>query len=164
MGKSCPICPQRVRGADVVIGVLELIDDLDASGVQLDLRAGNGPGPELVTRAPVGAITDDLAAGIRTHRDLVVAIILGRRTGHSPAPCTTCSAISMVAVRTPKNEPRKVWPTCRFDPRCNGRHQPRDVDLDRTAHRPPPTTKAPPATVSRQRLYGKWPSWPKANP
>jgi len=156
----------------MVIGLLELLDHLDDRAVMLSLTAGPGPGPLLRTDAPRGAITGDVAQALTAHRDLIVAVLLGRMTGHAPGACTVCSEISMVAILTPAGKPRTVWPPCRFSSSCTnsavdarrlddpGRHVPRPVDTDRTTNVPPPPQAKPPPTVNKRRLLGSWPEWP----
>lgn len=150
----------------MVTGLLDLLDVLDARGVHLALVPGVGPGPLLQTDAPRHAIDDTLAAAVADHRDMVVAVLLGRLTGHAPAPCTVCGEITLVAVLTPDGKSRTDWPTCRFSSACvtadpTGRHVPRAADIARTAtHTPPPAQAKQPAKQSAKRLIGPWPAWP----
>ena len=156
----------------MVTGLLELLDQLDARDVVLTLTAGPGPGPTLQTDAPRGAITTDVADALGRHRDMLVAVLLGRMTGHAPGPCTICGEVSMVAITQPNGKPRTLWPTCRFTSSCTtsatdahrlddpGRHVPRPVDIARTAHVPPPTQAKPPPTGNKKRLLGAWAEWP----
>jgi hypothetical protein len=76
------------------------------------------PAGRLATDAPRGAITDEIAYAIRTHRDLIFAAVMGRRTGHALGPCTKCGEESMVNIN------RTTWPCCRMTPGCQGRHRP----------------------------------------
>jgi len=111
-------------------GVTQLIAHLEALGIQLDIDTEG----RLVTSAPRGAITADLADVIGTNRELIVAVVIGRRTGHAFGPCTTCAEESMV------NLNRTTWPACRMTPGCKGRHQPgqvRDASRDNPTHRRP---------------------------
>ena len=106
-----------------MVSVLDLITELKRRGVYLDVVATDD-GVRLQTDAPPGAVTPELAEGVRTHRNPLVAIILGRRTGHLPAPCSKCGEISMVSTTTPAGRPRSTWPPCRLTPGCDGRHRP----------------------------------------
>jgi len=153
----------------VVNDLLALLDVLDTRDVALRLVAGPGPGPLLQTDARPGAIDEDLAAAIAAHRDMVVAVLLGRAAGHAPAPCTRCGQVSLVAVTATDGKPRAAWPTCRFTPSCTGtatdrpdepgRHVPRPVDVARTARvKPAPQTTAP--KVDDRRLLGPAQPWP----
>ncbi len=156
----------------MVNGLVDLLDLLDIRDVKLRLVAGPGPGPLLQTDARPGTIDEDLAAAIATHRDMVVAVILGRMTGHAPGPCTICGEVSMVAIAQPNGKPRTLWPTCRFTTSCTtsatdvrrlddpGRHVPRPVDIERTTNVPPPTQAKPPPTGNKKRLLGSWAEWP----
>jgi hypothetical protein len=130
--------------------VLDVLDQLDAAHVTLSVTGGR-----LIVDAPPDAITDDLATAVREHRDLIVAIVLGRATGHAPGVCSTCGELSMVhASRNP--------PTCRLTFGCEGRHQPRPVDLARVTRRKPPAEAEPPSKPSHKRYFGTWPTWPQA--
>lgn len=156
----------------MVSGLLELLDQLDERGVDLSLTAGPGPGPLLRTDAPRGAITTEVADALGRHRSMVIAVLLGRLTGHAPGPCTTCGEISMVAILTSAGKPRASWPTCRFTSSCTngashptrgdvpGRHVPRPTDIERTARVAPPAQAKPPPTTDKRRLLGSWPEWP----
>lgn len=150
----------------MVTGLLDLLDQLDARHVELRLVAGTGPGPLLQTDSPRGAITGDVAAALTEHRDMVVAVLLGRMTGHTPGPCTVCGEISMVAILQPNGKPRNIWPTCRFSSLCtrpgesSGRHVPRPADVARTAAIAPPAQAKPPPKAPKQRRLGARPSWP----
>lgn len=151
----------------MVTGLLDVLDELDRRGVAMALVPGDGPGPLLRTDAPIDAIDDDLATAIGSHRDMIVAVLLGRLTGHAPAPCTFCGEVSMVNTSTSAGKPRTSWPTCRMTPSCTGsllnepgRHIPRPVDIARTISRAAPTQAQPPPAPDRQRLYGPWPTWP----
>ncbi len=100
--------------------VTELLAALEQRGIHLTVdQAGR-----LSTDAPRGAITDDIAIAVRSHRDLIVAALIGRRTGHAFGRCTTCAEESMVAID------RTTWPRCRMTPGCQGRHQPGHVHND----------------------------------
>lgn len=142
--------------------VLDLLDELDRRGVTLRLDHGR------IIARPTSNLDDETRAAITAHRDLLAAIIRGRSTGHAPAPCTICGEVSLVAVATAEGKPRATWPTCRYTGACtssvdvggHGRHIPRPVDLERTAHRPAPAAKAPPAKPPTRRLLGPWPAWP----
>jgi hypothetical protein len=57
------------------------------------------------------------------HRDAIVAILVGRRTGHVWARCDQCSEGRMVRAG--------ASPGCALTPRCEGRH--RHVEDARTA-------------------------------
>lgn len=145
-----------------MIGLLELLDQLDARDIHVDVIAGPGPGPSLRTDAPAGSIDDDLGAAIRHHRDMLIAVVLGRRTGHAPGPCTICGRISMVNTSSSDGKPRTTWPACRYSSACStsaGRHIPRDADIARTTPCAPPPEKRPPARPAHKRLLGPRPAW-----
>lgn len=136
--------------------MLELLDALAAAGVQLDVW----PGQRLVTDAPTGTITEDLAQSIRTHRDMLVAIMVGRSTGHAPGVCTACGEISLVSIRTSADKTRVTWPTCRLTPRCTGRHIPRGCDSELTDRVAPPPQAKPPKKRPKAILLGPKQPWP----
>lgn len=131
------------------MGITDLLDALDNGPADLDLIGGRlrltGP---TGTRAELGPV-------IAEHRALLVAHLLGRRTGHALAPCTTCNQVSMTAVK------RGTWPACRLTPGCNGRHQPRPADLARLTNAPrPPAQATPDRRPATRRLAGPWPTYP----
>jgi hypothetical protein len=151
-----------------MVTLVDVLDEFDARDIRVALSAGTrGPGPLLHTDAPTGAIDADLAAAIRQHRDMLIAVILGRATGHAPAPCTVCGQISLVAIVTPAGKPRTAWPTCRYSAHCTnrddpGRHIPRPADVERTTPRRPPATTQPPTRPEAKRLLGPRLAWPTA--
>ena len=113
--------------------LLDVLDRLDMLDIAIVSRGGR-----LITRAARGTIDDDLRAQIGTHRDMLLIVAVSRGTGHAPGPCTGCGGISMVAGWNSNGKPRDPWPRCRLTPGCEGRHQPREIDLARTAHKPAP--------------------------
>lgn len=100
-----------------MVTLIDTLDLLRRRGVTLSLVATDD-GVKLRTEGPAGAIKDDLAAAIRSHRSLLLWAALGERSGHTFAACTTCGEASMVAVD------RGTWPRCRMTPTCEGRHIP----------------------------------------
>ncbi|CAN5734641.1 hypothetical protein BH24DEI2_BH24DEI2_19670 [soil metagenome] len=152
--------------------LLGLIDELDARGIILDVDHA-----KLRTDAPTGAIDAELAASIRHHRDMLVHVVVGRRTGHAPAPCNICGQVSMVAVLTSAGKPRNTWSRCRYSLDCTttavdpnrranpGRHIPRTCDSARVDPVAPPAEARPPAKPTKQRfIAGPRPAWPGTTP
>lgn len=131
---------------------LAILAELEAGGVRVALTAG-----KLRTS---GHVPPDLAITLRRHRDLVIAVLAGRVTGHIWAPCTVCSLGTLTPVLDSRGKPRSTWPTCRMTPRCPGCHQPNPNELPRVAPVPPPTQATPPPRMERQRLFGERPQWP----
>jgi hypothetical protein len=95
--------------------------------------------------APTGAITDDVAARIRQHRDILIAAVIGRGTGHALAPCTACGRESMT------NLANTTWPRCRLTPGCEGRHEPRPAELASITTRKRIKQATPPPRPTKQR-------------
>jgi hypothetical protein len=128
--------------------LLELLDHLDAEGVELSLVST----PEGVRVRTRGRRLDgNIAAAMTEHRIMVANTLIGRQTGHAPAPCSTCGAVSFVAVRGPNGQRRNTWPQCRMTPGCAGRHEPRPIDGERTRRVSPPAQAALPRKRSKQR-------------
>jgi hypothetical protein len=153
-----------------VVNLLELLDQLDASDVHLNVTT-TPSGVALRTDAPAGAIDNVLADAIRMHKNMVIAVVIGRRTGHAPGPCTRCGEVSLVTICTSDGRPRTRWPRCRFSVDCAnhvdvagnnapGRHIPRPADIDRTRPIPPPAEAQPPAALPHKRWARPWPTWP----
>ena len=105
--------------------------------------------------APTGAVTPELAEAIKANRDTLVAAVIGRATGHALAPCTTCSEVSMVSAA-----PTGKWQACRMTPGCDGRHEPRRVDLELVTKRTQPKQAAPPRKTSKARKLGESIAYP----
>lgn len=133
-----------------MVNVLELLDSLAAAEVGLAVHRGG----RLVTDAPNGVITAELALAISHHRDLVIAIIRARSTGHAPGVCDACGEVSLVNIWDGDGRPRSTWPTCRLTPGCHGRHVPRPCDAERTARVAPPKQARPPRKQSHAILLG----------
>ena len=139
---------------------LELLDHLDELGITITTSVDNQV-TRLVVDAPRDAITPELADDIRHHRDLIVATVIGRRTGYALAPCTSCGGLSMVQVARNKRPKTKSspWPTCRTTPRCGGHHVPRYADTARVADRPNIAEASPPPRAGKARLLGPVMQW-----
>lgn len=146
--------------------LLDLLDDLDRSGVTLRLS-----GTRITAQGSRHAV-EELAPALRAHRDLLAAHLVGVETGHLLAFCEECGAPTITAAKLPSGAPRKNWPRCRDRPACGGRdqhgtprarHVPRPTDLAsrRAAPAPPPSPKPPPK-VDRRRLFGPRPPWPNS--
>ena len=149
------------------MNVLELLDRLDAADIIIGVKS-TATGPALCTDAPSGAITAELGAEIRLHKEMLIAIVSGRNTGHAPGACTICGRVSMVNTSTSAGKPVKAWPKCRYSSACTtaahrddpGRHVPRQVDIARTTPVAPVPEARPPAKTSHRRLLGPYPKWP----
>lgn len=139
--------------------LLDLLDLLDNLDVELHLMAGTGPGPRLRATSPA-PIPPDAAGHIREHRTMLVNTLIGRMSGHAPAPCDQCGRVSLVAIVKPDGHRRDPWPACRLTPRCEGRHVARDVDIARTNPAPQPPQARQPRRISKSLLLGTWPEWP----
>jgi hypothetical protein len=133
-----------------MVTMLDTLDRLDELSVTLAI-ANTDDGLRLVTSARPGIIDTDLRAAILEHRIMLINILIARATGHAPAPCTECGQITFTAIRSPGGKRRDGWPACRFTPGCEGRHEPRQRDIDRTKPRPPPARPRPPRRPSKQR-------------
>lgn len=144
----------------------DLLEALDDAGVTLTLS-----GASIRASGPRSAV-DTFATAITEHRDLIVAHVHGRTTGHVLAFCETCGEPTMTAAKTTTGKARDTWPTCRVTPGCGGRNQhgtatarhvPRPADLEavRNAPAPPPGCQ-PPKSVAKARLLGPRPDWPNS--
>ena len=95
------------------MGVLDILTALDLVGAKLDIHPTDRT--RTVINASLGTVDADLLAGVREQRALVLATVVGRRSGHVFAACTTCGEVTMVRASSPRAERS---PT---DPRPNGR-------------------------------------------
>lgn len=136
----------------------ELLDHLDASGARLTESehrlALDGPSS---VRADLSVL-----AVIGANRDLLLAHVLGARTGHALGRCTECGAMSLTHYR-----PASKYPPCRLTPACPGRHEPRPVDVAQlTARRAParPKVGGESENPPTNRLLGPRPAWPQQWP
>ena len=132
---------------------------LDAHGAELALDGDRLKltGPDDVVDSPTVGTT------IRQHRDLLRAHLIGRVTGQLLAFCSSCGEPTMTAAFTSDRKRRKTWPTCRVTHGCQGRHEPRDVDVEtwRAAGAPAPPKQAKPhPKVDDRVLLGPRPTWP----
>jgi hypothetical protein len=143
--------------------ILQILDQLDQLGVDLQLLPGTGPGPRLRANSPA-PLPADISAAVRTNRTLITNTLIGRITGHAPAPCDHCGRVSFVPICTSGGRPRSSWPTCRLTPGCAGRHVARDVDIARTNPTAPPTQAPQPPNAGKKVLLGPWPPWPDRGP
>lgn len=133
----------------------DLLDAPDNTGVTITTTNGT-----LSATGPRRAVTE-LGPAIRTHRDILAAALVGRRSGHVLAFCTGCGAATLTAAKTPAGKIRDTWPACRETPRCGGadqhgvaksRHVPRPVDLEAMRDAPaPPTRPALTGTGKRKK-------------
>jgi hypothetical protein len=137
---------------------LELLATLRGLGVRARVVDGR-----LQTIGLGGAIPDDVAADLRAQKALIVAVLLGRSSGHVWARCTACGAGTMTTALAPHRKARTSWPPCRMTPRCEGRHQPTEAQLgDLPADIPAPRPQAPaPARPPKSRLLGPSAKWPE---
>jgi hypothetical protein len=97
---------------------LALLADLDRLGIHV--RADDDG--RLVLDGPAGIISDDLAANVRAHRQLLAVTVAARRTGHVWCSCTGCGQPVLLNPGSHGGSGH-VWPTCRLTPGCTGRHQ-----------------------------------------
>lgn len=142
--------------------VFDVLDRLEDAGYRLDVTVRDDR-LKLVTHGPEGIADPALAQAIRQHRDTLVNIVIARRTGHVPAPCSRCGEVTFTPFLQPNGIRRSTWPTCRFTPGCPGRHQPRPCDLERTAAVRPPRQADQPPTPSTKRLLGPQIPFPNRN-
>ena len=132
------------------MSALDVLDRLAAVGAVVFVANGR-----LRVDAPTGAVTPELADEIKANRDTVLAAIHGRSTGHALAPCTSCSEVSMVNIdRSGKG------PACRMTPGCDGRHEPRPIDLPTIKRVPRPKQAAPPPNQGKARKLGPDAAYP----
>ena len=110
------------------MNALQLLEVLAGLDVRLAVDAGR-----LTVDAPAGAMTPELVAELRSHRDIVVAALRGAVTGHTLAACDTCGEVSMIQTRP------KKWPACRMTPGCAGHHV--GHQLRHTPDQPEPATR-----------------------
>ncbi|MGI8938882.1 MAG: hypothetical protein ACR2JF_11870, partial [Iamia sp.] len=130
-------------------------------------------GCELVIRLRPSVLAE-LRPAITHHRDMLVAIVAGRRTGHVAAFCEGCGEVTMATAKKPDGKPRDTWPPCRMTPGCGGtnqhgtpkaRHHPRPGDMARARDLPaPPPQPRPPGSTPPRRMFGPRPPWPTAPP
>jgi hypothetical protein len=105
--KSSDPPPVHLLPADPV----SVIDALGGLGVTVRLRGGR-----IEARpAPLPARARWL---IRTHRDLLAAVLAAGRSGHVWAPCSVCGHGTLTRADS--------RPPCRLTPGCPGRHVRRD--------------------------------------
>lgn len=132
----------------------QLLDHLDHHHVRLHVGAGR-----LHLIGPARIATDpEVGAAITEHKTLLMAHIIGTRTGHTIGFCTTCNAAVITHYR-----PSGKAPTCRLTPGCDGRHQPRPADVSRLAAIGAPSAPkqaAPPRRPATKFLLGSRPPWP----
>jgi hypothetical protein len=84
----------------------------------------------------------------------LLAVALGRYTGHALAVCDACGALSMLSVVTasgatygeagPRGGKPAPWPTCLLSPPCTGRRRISVADLDGIERRKAPAIGRPP--------------------
>jgi hypothetical protein len=136
-----------------VVTLLDVLDQLDSLGIEVTTTIVNNK-ITLRTTARRGTIDADLAAAITDYKTMIVNTLIGRSTGHAPAPCSACGEVTFTPILKASGGQRTTWPTCRFKPGCPGRHEPRQIDVDRTRRHAPPPQARPPRRPSRQRLTG----------
>lgn len=136
----------------------ELLNRLDTAHARLEYVDGK---LRLEGRASI-ANDPDIASAIRRHRVLLFAQVLGRRTGHTVGFCTVCGRPSMTHYAPPGK-----YPSCRMTPRCQGRHEPRQADVDRlkAAGLPAaPKAPVPPRKPAHKRFLGPHLPYPPIMP
>jgi hypothetical protein len=135
----------------------ELLDTLNDHGATLDVE-----GDRLVLSGPRRICDDpDIITAISLNRSLLIGDTVGASTGHTLGFCTACGEPSLTHYKPPK----AGYPKCRITPHCEGRHEPRAVDVERltTAGAPErPKQPRPPRKHHNRRLLGPMPTWPDA--
>src|SRR4051812_14574090 len=119
------------------MSVLDLLSELEHRSAVLDLVVEDEAERtlDIFIDAPLGAIDAELFDRLLAERDLLIAAIKGRRTGHAFAKCDECGRIAMVRASWKRfdeiaNKPATDWPRCRMTPGCFGRHVPNQTELD----------------------------------
>ena len=144
--------------------VLGLLADLREAGVAFDLDR-SAPWLRLAFNPrPPRRLIDDLTE----HASWLLAVAVGRYSGHAPAACSVCGDVSLISLRTttgavrgqpgPQGGKPAPWPAC-LDSRCTGSRVVADVDRVGVAPiRPPAIPRAPKVEAPRSGL--PWPSDP----
>lgn len=122
---------------------LDVLDDLARLGARLGVADGR-----LTIDAPAGAVTAEHLDAVRLDRELVVAVVLGWRTGHRLIPCNICGHASMVNLNA------ETWPTCRLTPGCGGRHAPAEPTTPETGTNVPKSLTTGDATTEPRLDFG----------
>ena len=144
--------------------LLDLLDHLRSAGVAFDLDRSASHLVLTFSPQPPAQLIGDLT----DHAAMLIAIAVGRYSGHAPAVCDACGDVTLIALRTtsgatlgragPQGGKPAPWPSC-LDSRCAGRRVVRDVDREGVAAvKPPAIPRAPKPAPSGVGL--PWPTDP----